>query len=191
MVISYFFKRWPSTILHLLCVDWPPINSIGPIAKLKGPYFQPSLSVCLSVCLWPALLPFIVDRFWWNLVTKTLLWSSFAASIMVQIGATPFWKFQKILKNHHSTFKILVHHLLCLCLLCIVKNSTRVEQNWRRRYIYIYIYIYIEVFHSGNLPPIVACSGSRRQMCGSTNVASASFLGSELGAFGTRGAIGP
>jgi len=24
---------------------------IGPIANLKGPYFQPSLSVCASVCL--------------------------------------------------------------------------------------------------------------------------------------------
>ena len=44
------------------------------------------LSVCLSVCLWLALLPFNVDRFWWNLVTRTLLWSSLAATIMVQIG---------------------------------------------------------------------------------------------------------
>ena len=42
--------------------------------------------VCLSVCPWPALLPFIVDRFWWNLVTRTLLWSSLATTIMVQIG---------------------------------------------------------------------------------------------------------
>jgi len=30
--------------------------------------------VCLSVCLWPALLPFNVNRFWRNLVTRTLLW---------------------------------------------------------------------------------------------------------------------
>jgi len=43
-----FFKRWPSTILHLLCVDWPPINSIGPIAKLKGPLFSAEF-VCLSI----------------------------------------------------------------------------------------------------------------------------------------------
>jgi len=53
--------------------------------------------------------------------------------------------------------------------------------------------------HSGNLPPIVACRGStggvaggvhwQRQMtlCGSRNVASALFRGSELGAFGTGG----
>ena len=70
-------------------------------------------SVCLSVCLWPALLPFSVNRFWRNLVTRTLLWSSLAATIMVQIGpqrehATPFWKFQKILNN--LIIKILVHH---------------------------------------------------------------------------------
>ena len=45
-----------------------------------------SLSVCLSVCLWPALLPFNVNRFWRNLVIRTLLWSNLAATIMVQIG---------------------------------------------------------------------------------------------------------
>jgi len=39
------------------------------------------LSVCM--CLWPALLPFSVNRFWRNLVTRTLLWSSLAATIMV------------------------------------------------------------------------------------------------------------
>jgi len=41
--------------------------------------------VCVSVCLWPAFLPFNVNRFWWNLVTRTPLWSSLAATIMVQI----------------------------------------------------------------------------------------------------------
>ena len=43
------------------------------------------LSVYLLMCLWPALLPLNVDRFWWNLVTRTLVWSSLAATIMVQI----------------------------------------------------------------------------------------------------------
>ena len=86
------------------------------------------LSVCLCVCLLPALLPFNVDRFWWNLVTRTLLWSSLAATIMVQIcrrvaRATLFWKFQKkIQKSQNSNLKILVHHFLRLCLLCIVKK---------------------------------------------------------------------
>ena len=34
----------------------------------------------------------------------------------------PFWKFKKICKNHNSNFKILAHHFLRLCLLCIVKK---------------------------------------------------------------------
>ena len=75
--------------------------------------------VCLSVCLWPALLPFNVDRFWWNLV------------IMVQISRRGtarclFENFKKFFNNsqksQNSNFKILVHHFLCLCLLCIVKK---------------------------------------------------------------------
>jgi len=84
---------------------------VGPIANLKGHYFQTSLSVCLSVCLWLALLPFNVDRFWWNLVTRTLLWSSLAATIMVQIGRRGtvrrlFWKFQKnSQKSQNSNYK--------------------------------------------------------------------------------------
>ena len=100
---------------------------VGPIANLKGHHFQPSLSVCLSVCLWPALLPFNTDRFWWNLVTRTLLWSSLAATIMVQIGRRQTWDiFLKISNNsqksQNSNVKILVHHFLRLCLLCIVKK---------------------------------------------------------------------
>ena len=69
--------------------------------KPEGPLFPAEcLSVCVCVCLWPALLSFSVDRFWWNLVTRTLLWSSLAATIMVQIGRRGtarrlFWKFQK------------------------------------------------------------------------------------------------
>jgi len=79
---------------------WSKILSLfhcWPDCKPEGPLFSADvcLSVCLCVwvCLWPALLPFNVDRFWWNLVTRTLLWSSVAV-------ATPFWKFIKILKNH-------------------------------------------------------------------------------------------
>ena len=59
--------------------------SVGPNANPDGPLFSAEF-VCLCVCLWPALLPFNVNRFWWNLVTRTLLWSSLAATIMVQIG---------------------------------------------------------------------------------------------------------
>jgi len=60
---------------------------------------------------------------------------------MVQIGrrGTARRLFENFKKNsqksQNSSFKILVHHFLRLCLLCIVKNATRFEQNWRRRYI--------------------------------------------------------
>jgi len=87
----------------------------GLIANLKGHYFQPSLSVCL--CLWPALLPFNIDRFWWILVTRTLLWSSLATTIMVQIGRRGtvrrlFENLKNSQKSKNSNFKILVHHFL-------------------------------------------------------------------------------
>ena len=80
------------------------------------------------MCLWPALLPFNVDRFWWNLVTRTLLWSSLAATIMVQIGRRGtvwrlFENFKKFfLKSQNSNCRILVHHFWRLCLLCIIKK---------------------------------------------------------------------
>jgi len=72
----------------------------GPIANLKGHYFQPSLSVSLSVCVCVCLCVsdqhFSVNRFWRNLVTRTLLWSSLAATIMVHsrsaaVTDLPFW----------------------------------------------------------------------------------------------------
>jgi len=87
---------------------------VGPIANLKCHYCQPSLSVCLSVCLcvcvWPALLLFNVDRFWRNVVTRTLLWSSLAATIMVQMGRRGtgrrlFENFKKISKITEFEFQ--------------------------------------------------------------------------------------
>jgi len=82
-----------------------------PACKPEGPLFSAelvSLSVCL--CLWLALLPFTVDRFWWNLVTRTLLWSSLAATIMVHIGRTGtvrrlFENFKKFSKITESEFQ--------------------------------------------------------------------------------------
>ena len=130
-----YTKRWQlRTFLAKAICCRPSIRlSVGPIANLKGHYFQPSLSVCVSVCLWPALLPSNVNRFWRNLVARTLLWSSLAAAIMVQIGRRGtarrlFWKFQKILKNHRiwiSKFCSII--FLRLWLLCIVKN--RLDSN--------------------------------------------------------------
>ena len=104
-----------------------------PIAKLKGHYFQPSLSVSQSVCLWPALLPFNLNRFWWNLVTRTLLWSSLAAIIIVQIGRRGtvrrlFENFKKFSKITEFEFQNSGPAFLRLCLLCIVKKF-RLDSN--------------------------------------------------------------
>jgi len=108
---------------HYIFMQW--FIFFGPIAILKGHYFQPSLSVCL--CLWPVLLPFNVNRFWRNLVTRTLLWSSLAATIMVQIGRRGtarcrFENFKKFSKITDFEFQNLVRYFLRLCLLCIAKK---------------------------------------------------------------------
>jgi len=58
----------------------------------------------MFVCFWRALLPFNVNRFRWNLVTRTLLWSSLAATIIVQIVR------RGTARRKNSNFKILVHH---------------------------------------------------------------------------------
>ena len=140
-----WYNMWIVTFLDVKC--WL-VKNFGPIANLKGHYFQPSLSVSMCVCLWQALLPFNVNRFWRNLVTRTLLWSSLAATIMVQIGRRlTAWRLLENLKNsqsQNSNFKILVPSFLCLCLLCIVKKfQTKLTEE-----------IHFEVCHSGNLPPI-------------------------------------
>jgi len=81
--------------------------------------------VCLSVCLWPALLPFNVDRFWQNLVTRTLLWSSLATTIMVQIGRRGtarrlFENFKKILKDHRIRISKFWSTIFCVCVSCVL-----------------------------------------------------------------------
>ena len=74
-------KSFGIKLCHISRLFWPD-------CKPEGPLFSAEF-VCLSVCVcifWPALLPFNIGRFWWNLVIRTLLWSSLAATIMVQIG---------------------------------------------------------------------------------------------------------
>ena len=118
--------------------------SVGPIAHWRKIIFsRVCLWVCLSVCLCVSdrhFLPFNVNRFWQNLATRTLVWSSLVATIMLQIGRRGtarrlFENFKKnCKKSQNSNFKILVHHFLHLCLPCIVKkNSNRFEQNWWSR----------------------------------------------------------
>jgi len=133
-------RRWVSPYCcHTVdwhCYDcWLNTMIVGPIANLKGPYFQPSL----SVCLWPALLPFNINQFWWNLVTRTILWSSLATTIMVQIGRRGterrvfdnFKKFSKItefeFQNSSSTFFASLSPVYCKT------NWTQFKQSWRRR----------------------------------------------------------
>ena len=67
-------------------VCWPDCKPEGPLFSAEFVCLCACLSVYVSVCIWPALLPFNVNRFWRILVTRTLLWSSLAATIMVQIG---------------------------------------------------------------------------------------------------------
>ena len=146
-----------------------------PDCKPEGPLFSAEF-VCLSVCLWPALLPFNVDRFWWNLDTRTQLWSSLVATIMVHIGrATPFWKFQKILKNHRIRISKFWSIIFCVCVSCVLqKKSTPFEQNWWRRYILKYVPIAItqvwtrhprNAMRSPQVAPRARCNHQRAAAC--------------------------
>jgi len=78
MLCCSLFPMW-----YNICDETVVRETTGPIVNLKGPYFQPSLCVCVPVTgtstlqRWPILT---------NLVTRTLLWSSLAATIMVQVG---------------------------------------------------------------------------------------------------------
>jgi len=183
--------------------------SVGPIANLKGHYCQPSLSVSLCVCLWPALLPCNVDRFWRNLVTRTPLWSSLAATIMIQIGRRGTTRrlcenFEKFSKLTEFEFQILVHHFLRLCLLCIVKKFwLDLNKTDRGDTFWSLPFRQPPVFRRSLHATSVLATGVpallqqwQLTMCGSRNVASASFRGSwpeirELGAFGTGGTVRP
>ena len=158
-----------------------------PDCKPEGPLFSAKF-VCLSVCLWPALLPFNVDWFWWNLVTRTLLWSSLAATIMVQIGRRgtarhlfenleKFSKFTEFeFQNSSPSFFASMSPVYCK------KNSIRAKLTEE---------IDFEVCHSGN-PPLIewyALAGSVQQQLMSSTSVQWSKLGrhSKLGAFGIVG----
>jgi len=107
--------------------------TVGPIANLKGHYFQPSLSVSVCVSLTGTST---LQR--WLILTKL----GHKDPIVIYFGrdhncpdwpqrdrATPFWKFEKILKNNRiwiSKFWSII--FLRLCLLCIVKKF-RVDSN--------------------------------------------------------------
>jgi len=167
-----------------------------PDCKPEGPLFSAEfVCLCVSVCVWPALLPFNVDRFWWNLVTRTLLWFSLAATIMVQIGrrGTARRLFENLKNSQKSQFKF--------------QNSgpsffASVSPVYCKRYDSIRTKLTketdFEICHSGNPPPRrsngmrsleAQCSTSVQQQSTSSTGVQRSKLGghSELGAFGTVG----
>jgi len=82
-------------VYFLFVIFWPDCTPEGQL------FSAVCLSVCLCVCLWPALLPSTLTDFDETWVTRTLLWSSLAATIMVQIGrrGTPCDAFLKFSKN--------------------------------------------------------------------------------------------
>jgi len=95
-----------------------------PDCKPEGPLFSAEF-VCVSVCLWPALLPFNVNRFWWNLVARSLLWSSLATAIMVQIGRRGiarrlFENFKKFSKIAEFEVQNSGPSLFCACVSCVL-----------------------------------------------------------------------
>jgi len=145
-----------------------PEIPVGRIANLKGHYFQPSLSVSLSVCLCVSLTGTSTIQRW-----PILMKLGHKDLTLVKFGrdhngpdrpqrdrATPCENFKKNLKNHRIRIsKFLSIIFLRLCLLYIVKKNfdsirTKLTEE-----------IHFEVCHSGNLPPIVACcvsTGGRR-----------------------------
>jgi len=80
--------HWQTCFTKQRCASTVYATAVFLLARLQTwralIFSQVCLSVC--VCLWPALIPFSVNRFSRNLVTRTLLWSTLAATIMVQIG---------------------------------------------------------------------------------------------------------
>jgi len=77
---------------------------------------------------------------------------------MVQIGRRGtarrlFENFKKFSKNTKFEFQNLVHHFLRMCLPCIVKKFNSIRTKLTEK-------IDFEVCHSGNFPPIVACSAA-------------------------------
>ena len=164
--------HWQTCFTKQRCASTVYATAVFLLARLQTwralIFSQVCLSVC--VCLWPALIPFSVNRFSRNLVTRTLLWSSLVATIMVQIGRRGtarrlFENFKKILKNHRIRILEFWSIIFCMCLLCIVKKIDSIRRKLTEE-------IHFEVCHSGNLPPIEccaltapACSSSRRQRC--------------------------
>ena len=100
-----FCLVWFSSCIFSACVRLFFSVCFWTDCKPEGQLFSAKF-VCLSVCLWPALLPFNINQFWWNLVTRTLLWSSLAATIVVQIGRRGRGTARRLFENFKKFSKI-------------------------------------------------------------------------------------
>jgi len=173
MLRMYYLLFWRflylPTFLKVLC--WPDYKTWR--ALIFSEFVCLSVCVCVCVCLWPALLPCNVNRFWQNLViTRTLLWSSLAATIMVQIGCRGtarrlfenIKEFSKItefeFQNSGPSFFASVSPVYCKKLDLIGTKLTE-EIDFE-----VCPYGNSSVCHFGNLPPIVACRGSTGRVAG-------------------------
>jgi len=143
------------------------VASVGPIANLKDPYFQPGLSVCLSVCLWPALIPFSVDWFWRNLVTRTLLWSSLAATIMAQIGRL-FENFKKFSKITEFKFQNSGPSFFCVCVSCVLWKKFDSIRPKLTEEIHFEVCPYLRNASTDTTPPVHAASTNALRHASST-----------------------
>jgi len=131
LLCPYNYRR-QGGLLSSLFLCWPDYKPEGPLFSAEW--------VCVCVCLCVSDRHFYPST--WTDFNQT--WSQGPCFGRDPNGpdrpqrdrATPFLNFKKNLKNHRiriSKFWSII--FLRLCLLCIVKNSTRFEHNWRRRYI--------------------------------------------------------
>jgi len=132
------FKKSRHKFNEVMCLSnsrscWFRYVSFWPDCKPEGPLFSAEF-----VCLCVSDRHFSVNRFWRNLVTRTLVWSSLATTIMVQIGRRGtarhlfenFKKFSKITEfefQNSGLFFASVSPVYCK------KLWTQFEPNWRRR----------------------------------------------------------
>jgi len=183
------YTRWCGVAKRGGCFQW---RLLARLQIWRAIIFrQVCLWVCLSVCLclWPALLPFNIDWFWPNLVTRTLLWSSLAATIMVQIGCRGtarhlfenFKKFSKITEfefQNSGPFFASVSPVYCK------KNFDLIETKLTEE-------IHFEVCPYGDSGNGTAAAARRSPGLSNWTGAAAACCDQSSGAFGTEGAIGP
>ena len=141
LVLAY--PRCPGKVIFYTAESDDVVLIFGLSANLKGPYFQPSLSVCLCVSL--SLAGTSALQRWLILMKlghKTLLWSLLAVTIMVQIGCRgTVWhlfenlkKFSKItefkFQNFGPSFFVSVSPVYCKKIWLDSKKTDGGDRFW-------------------------------------------------------------